>query len=421
MNACDDGMRLEEAQALITGTYGLLGTETVPLDDATGRVVARDVVSDLDYPSLDLSMVDGYCFDHRVTLAASETCPAVLRLIGAIRAGQARSFSLGAGECGSVMTGAPIPEGADSVVRAEDIETRGQSIFVRKAVAPGDRVRKAGEVAKKGEIVVHAGQLITHMKVGSLAAFAGGRVCVARKPRVAVIATGDELVPCDVNPGPGFVRNSNGAMLMSLLADLRCEARDMGISRDTERDLLGKLGGCNDCDLVVLTGGTGGGTHDVVMRCLEKTEMNILFKRLRIRPGRSAIFARERKRGILCLPGNPISTLILFHVLVKPALLSMLGARPVVASAIKVGLAVELRKDSELPLLMLSRLRPDLTVVPVPMLGSGDVRSLASADSLLRLEEGTVSLRPGDMVEVFPLGRSEYSPGVNKNGDSSNA
>jgi molybdopterin molybdotransferase len=398
-----DGVSLKEAQSIVTRSVRTLEQERLPRSRAVGRIIRQDVISDVDYPSADVSAVDGYCFAASATSGASQASPKRLRITDVVKAGKSPAFRLDMGSCASIMTGAALPGDTDAVVRREDVESVGQHIVIRAPVLPQNLVRKVGEIAKKGDLVLESGALITPLMAGLLSSLGSNDIDISRKPSVAVIATGDEIVPGNVYPPTGCIRGSNSPILTSLLTSAGCDVYDAGISHDTEEDLLGHVEMCLDRDVIVTTGGVAGGEYDVVAECLKRIGADIVFSEVRMMPGRRTSFARKGDLALFCLPGNPVSAVVMFQMLVRPALMAMMGVKDVLPLPLKVRIASALEKQPQLLTLIPSRLLPDLRVQPVRFLGSGDVRGLARVNSLISVEEDIVSVAAENLVDVFPI------------------
>lgn len=405
----EHGITLSQAQRIVKHSVTLLGVENVPLAKSRGRILRQDILSDVDYPTADVSGVDGYCLDASDTQEAVPSRPVLLTLKAKVLAGTLPSTRLGKGECAHVATGAVLPDGADAVTRIEDVHLCGDRIALGRPVTAGSGVRKTGEIARKGERVLEEGRLIDAKAVGLLAALGAVSVAVSKRPRVAVLATGDEVVKDGQTPGRGFVRNSNTRMLTALLADLGLDVYDAGIARDTGRHVLQGIDRCGKCDVVLLTGGTSVGEHDLVFQCLKEAHAEIGFRGLRMSPGRHMLFAKRRGQVYFSLPGGPVACLVLFHVIVRPALLAMMGARypsPVPARARWTGPAQE---TSGCRTFVLSNFLPDLTVRPVRSRGRGDVLALERANSVTSFPEDVCRIEYDQIVEVFVVGPMQWT------------
>jgi molybdopterin molybdotransferase len=397
-------LTLEDAWRVIREQFTMLGSEDVSVPQAYGRILRCAVVSDIDYPSATISSADGYCLRATSTSGATSADPVVLTVAATITAGTCASLELGEGECAKVTTGAVLPLGTDAVVAVEEVEARQDAIVVTSPVAAGGHVRRKGEVAGAGQVVMRAGELVTPGHLAVLASLQSGPVTVSSQPTVGVVVTGDELIDYADSPGPGCVRSSNGAMLGGLLRSRGLEVRNGGISSDCGEDLIRHLNRLAGCDVVVVSGGMGAGERDFTADTLERMGAAVIIRGLRMRPGRHMALAGLDERFCFCLPGSPVGCFILFHLIVWPSLLMMMGCRTAFPRPVKArwgGAPLEIAGDRTV---MLATLEPDLVVRPMESHGSGDVLSIAGANCLASVQDGARPTTQGQAVEVFTLG-----------------
>jgi molybdopterin molybdotransferase len=397
-------LTLEEAQELITHSVLTRGSRSIPSWSALGSILRQDILSDIDYPNADVSTRDGYCLQASATSEASPEAPVRLRPIGLIRAGKVPAFNLAGKQCARIMTGAVLPEGADSIVQTEDVTVEDGRIIISTPVMPGRFVKTAGQIVTKGERVLEAGRLITPAAVGLLAEFGIDAVAVSEELLVGVLATGDEVVPHSTYPLKGFVRDSNARMLIALLDDMWLPVIDAEISRDLCLDIHLHIKNCTDCDAIIIAGGTGTGERDLVGHCLKDMGANPVKIHLRMKPGRRMVFGRLGRQEVFCLPGNPVACFVLFHLMVKPALLAMMGSCQPLPIPIKGRWAATTRDVSGIRTFMPSRLMPDLGVEPLTSTGLGDMVGLAQANCLVSIPEGTERVKYDQVVDVYPIG-----------------
>ena len=316
-------------------------TEEVPLEQACGRVLARPACSDMDMPPFEKSSMDGWA------VRAQDVRPGVrLRIIDRIMAGQVPARPIGPGETMKVMTGAPVPEGADAVVMVErsEEEAGGEHVTILASIAPDTNICHRGEDLRRGEEVLPAGAFITPESAALLAMIGVDPVPVWRVPSVAVIPTGDELVePGGQPPGPGEIRESNGLLLDALLQRVSPALKPLrpGIARDDEASLDRMLDVGLDHDVLLLSGGVSMGDLDLVGAVLSRRGLEVLVEKVAIKPGKPLLFGRVvRDDGGLChvfgLPGNPLSTWITFELFVRPFLLASMGAGEITRDEISV-------------------------------------------------------------------------------------
>jgi molybdenum cofactor synthesis domain-containing protein len=400
---------LQDALAAIRRSVPLIATESIDITAAGGSVLRQDVLSDIDYPNAGVSAVDGYCLLALDTSDASGRHPSVLRVRGTVRAGEVPSFEIKPGECAGLTTGSVLPGGADAVTRGEDVTAKNGVVRVSAPIPQGSLVRRIGEVVRKGDAVLKQGSMVTPAAVGLLTAVAVGPLEVSRKPRVGVLSTGDEIVPSGVQPGPGRVRNSNAQMLLSLVRELGLPVFDAGISGDDESEIARGVEACSGCDVVILTGGTAGGRHDLVGDALRGVGARPVFRGLRMLPGKHMLFALDAGRVYICLPGNPVACFVLFHMLARPAILAMMGAAHPIPAPSRARWAAAARSKPDMQVMLPGRLLEDMRAEPVPAGGSADVLALARTDCLVSLAEGLTRVRRGQQVDVFPTGGARWS------------
>ena len=309
-------LTVTEACAAVLAELRPLDPEVVRLEAALGRVLARDVVSPLALPPWDNASMDGYAVHAADVRGARTDAPIALPVVETVAAGGAPTTSLPPGAAIRIMTGAPVPEGADSVIRIEDTDRGIEQVLINDARDAGRNVRPRGEDIGAGAVALEAGTVIGPAQLGVLASVGATRVTVRRRPRVAVLATGDEIVPPDVTPKPGQARNVNQYALRALITAAGCEPVDFGVLPDREpviraamRKALAKA------DAVLISGGSSVGTKDLTPAVVAAMpRARILVHGIRIKPGKPTLVARALDKPIIGLPGNPTSALVIFHV-----------------------------------------------------------------------------------------------------------
>ena len=322
-------MDIEVARAAVLERCLPLDAEEVPLDEALGRVLSTDVSSAHAIPPFDNSAMDGYAVRAADTENAATDSPALLGVVDESRAGAPAGASVGAGEAIAISTGAPMPAGADAIVRLEDTEQRDGSIVITSPVKPGRDLRHAGDDVEAGERVVERGGLLGPSELGVLASVGRATVPCARRPRVAVLTTGDELVGPDAELGPGKIRDANAHSVPALARTAGAtviEVAHTGDDADATRRAIAALLGA---DVAVVCGGVSVGEHDHVRPAFAELGVEEVFWGLALRPGRPTWFGTGSD-GTLAfgLPGNPVSAVVTFILLVRPALLALAGAIP---------------------------------------------------------------------------------------------
>lgn len=320
----DDRLSVDEALAAILERVPVLDAEEVPVLEALGRVLAEDVRADLDVPPFDNSAMDGFAVRAEDTVGATVDRPVRLRVTADLPAGRVPSTRVGPGEAIRIMTGAPMPEGADAVIRVEDAESVDGDVLIRRSVRPGNDVRYAGEDVRAGATILTRGTFVRPAEVGMLATLGKKWVRVFRRPRVAVLTTGDELVDIDEPVTPGKIRNTN---LYSLCAQVRWaggEPVSLGVARDTVPDLEAKVREGMACDLLVTSAGVSVGDYDVVRVVLDRLG-KVEFWRVRMKPAQPFAFGQIGGVPMFGLPGNPAASMVAFDLFVRPAILKMAG------------------------------------------------------------------------------------------------
>jgi molybdopterin molybdotransferase len=319
-------LSVESAQERVLSAFSPLEAERIPILEATGRVLAEDVRATGDIPPHANSSMDGYALRAEDTTEGGKDKRVSLLIIGDLPAGQVFERALTKGTAVRIMTGAPLPPGANAVVKVEDTETDGEYVQVLTQVEVGNYVRPAGEDVRDGSLVLRRGTMLRAQEVGMLAALGHGEVWVGRKPRVAILATGDELVAIQRRLAPGKIRNTNSYSNAAQVIEHGGTPILLGIARDTVDDLTTKIqdGLGQDVDLFLTSGGVSVGDFDLVKKVLA-TEGQMDFWRVRMKPGKPLAFGHISGVPVLGLPGNPVSVMVSFEMFVRPALLKMQG------------------------------------------------------------------------------------------------
>lgn len=392
-------------------------------------VLARDVTSDMDIPPFDNSSMDGYAVRAADTTGASNDRPASLRVTGYLPAGGAPAPDdrVEPGTAFRIMTGAPIPPGADAVVRFEDTDEghttltprplthhpslithhEGGQVLIYRGVSAGVNVRPAGGDIRAGSTVLRAGTTIRPGEIGVLASVGMAHVPVHRKPRVAVLATGDELVGVDERPGPGQIRNTNSYAIAAQLRSWGAEAFDLGVARDNRESLVAKLDEALalEPDLLVTSAGVSVGDYDIVKQVLmERGTLNMW--RVRIKPGKPLAFGRlgERDVPFLGLPGNPVSSMVTMELFGRPAILKMLGKqnlqRPIITARATERIESSPGRENYIRGIV-SREGDEFTARTTGAQGSEILTSMSKANALLVVDENTPYIEAGDTVQAI--------------------
>ena len=381
-----------------------------PLAQARGLALGEEIVADRDFPPTDRSAMDGYA----VRAADVRGAEARLRLVGEVPAGTAAvGLAVGPSEAARVFTGAVVPAGADAVVMLEGAseEAAGRLVRVEGPVEPGENVRHRASDRCRGATIVEAGTPIHAPEVAALASVGRVRIRVHRPPVVQVVSTGDELVPPRETPLPHQIRESNGVMLVALLGEMGVAARILGRVEDRPEALARTLGDGLGADLLLVTGGMSVGAYDLVARTLAEAGAATLFHGVAMRPGKPVLAARRGSTVAVGLPGNPVSALVGFAVLVAPALRRMLGYRRWATPEIEAVLAAPLSQRPGRESFYLARIAwrgGRLEAERVAATGSGDVLALSRANGLLRVAATASRLEAGERVRALLWRDSEF-------------
>jgi len=410
---------VEEALDRILGYVRVLGEEESPILDSLGQVLAEDIRSSISVPPLDNAAMDGYAVRSEDTRGAKETSPRLLRVGDKVAAGEVSGYEVVAGTAVRIMTGAPVPRGADGVVRFEDTDeaTRAapsDEIGVLKEIEPGLNIRRAGEDIAKGSLVLGRGVVIGPAEVGVLASLGRKTVRVIRRPRVAILATGDELVDVGEPRPSGKIYNSNSYSLAALVKYLGGIPRILGIARDSEDSVVASLRHGLEADMLLTSGGVSVGDYDVVKDVLAK-QGEISFWSVRMKPGKPLAFGVIR--GIngagtgkriphLGLPGNPVSSMITFELFARPALLKMMGrenlTRPLLEAVIEDSVVNTDGRRIFARVVLERRGEQYLARLTGPQ-GSGILTSMALANGLAIIPEDRERVTAGERVQVMML------------------
>lgn len=393
----------EEALNIVLSHCPTLSTEKVYLLDALGRVLAEDVISEEDRPSFDNSAMDGYA----VHWEDIKDAPVELLVVGEIPAGAEEIFELPRGCAVKIFTGAPIPKGATAVVPVEYTEAKNGKVLIKEAFKEGANIRRKGEELKAGEIVLQKGTILRHYEIGLLASLNKVQVGVSRRPRVAVISTGDEIKDLgEPITKPSQIRTSNGYTLMAGISFAGGEPHYLGIVPDEPDKLKKALSQLEDYDVFITTGGVSAGERDYIKTLVEEVGVKVHFHKVRIKPAKPILFGtyKEGKGLFFGIPGNPVSCAMAFDLIVKPALLKMQSARDYMPKTLWAKLKRDFsRRDPErreFVRAVLSFEGQDLVCDYIPKLQSHMLTSYVGANCYMVVREGVKELKAGELVEV---------------------
>jgi molybdopterin molybdotransferase len=394
----------EEALGLVLAAVKALPAESVLLAEAPGRTLARDIKAREDIPPFTKATMDGYAVRAVDTSLAGTAGAVELEVTEDLPAGRFSRKPVGPGQAVRIMTGAPLPKGADAVVMVEDTAKRGARVEVRRGVRPGDNIGRAGEDLKKGQPVLERGAVIGPAETGLLAAAGLARVPVVRRPKLAVIATGDEIVEPGEKKRPGQIRNSNGPALLALARRAGAEASYLGIARDRRSSLEVRIRRAEDADILVLTGGVSVGDYDLVKDELLAVGVRRVFWRVRIKPGKPVFFGRRGRQLVFGLPGNPTSAMVTFLLFVQPAIERLLGRKnpgPAGGRAVLTEDIVLKPGRKQFLRAVIDADGPTLRVAPYSDQRSGVLRSMVRSRVLIVVPADVSRLEKGRDVEIL--------------------
>ena len=407
-------LSVDEAQRRLLNHFDTLPAEQVPLESAAGRVLAQRVYSNLDLPPFPNSSMDGFAVRVADIEGAQPDHPVILPVVADIPAGQVSRQALGAGQAARIMTGAPVPQGAEAVVPVEDtdfnvrepgVDAPGE-VQIYRAANQGENVRPQGQDVQRGELVLAAGAWLRPQEIGFLAMLGVAQVPVIRRPRVAIFSSGDELVPVGQPLEPGQIHDSNTYTLTGLVQQNGGQVIDLGIVPDQAQAVEETLDQAVDqgVDLLLTSAGVSVGAFDFVRSVVERRG-ELGFWRVNMRPGKPLVFGHYRQVPFIGLPGNPVSAFVGFQIFVRTAISKLAGAQDRPRNIQQVRLLEEVHSDGRESYLraIVSRQDGELVARLTGHQGSGNLRSLVQANALLMLPSGVKSLPAGDMARAWLL------------------
>ena len=400
-------LEVEDALARFLVHFHALEPEVVPVLEALGRLLAEDITATMDIPPMANSAMDGYVVRCEDTEGAMQENPRRVRVAADLAAGAVLDKPIEPGTAVRIMTGAPIPVGGEAVIPFEEVETIGSDVLIHKPYPPGSNIRQAGEDVRANEKVLQQGAILRPQEIGMLTAMGHAVIKVVRRPRVAIISTGSEVIEPDAEWQPGKIRDANGYSNAAQVLQLGGIPIRMGIARDSVEEITGKIeaGLQEKVDLLITTGGVSVGDFDMVKKVLA-SEGKIDFWRVRMKPGKPLAFGIIRGVPLLGLPGNPVSAMVSFEIFARPAILKMSGRtqwnKPQINAILVDGIE---RKDDRRHYVRVSLEEKDgiqyahLTGDQ----GSGILLSMVRADGLAIIPEDVRSLPPNSPVKVVLL------------------
>ncbi|HYW67797.1 MAG TPA: gephyrin-like molybdotransferase Glp [Candidatus Dormibacteraeota bacterium] len=397
-------LRYDEARGIVIKQAGsrphALGTSKLDVGEALGHVLAEEVRTDREYPPFDRSTRDGFA-----VRASEAAAGAKLRCTGEIKAGDSVTLPLATGSCMQIMTGAAVPPGADAVVMIEFTSRDGDAVTFQRETLPGQNIVPQGSEARAGDVVLQPGLRLGFAELAIAAQVGATQLLSARKPRVAILSTGDEVVPIGETPGPFHIRNSNS---ISLAAQVRLAGGEpvlLGNALDRSDDLGAKIEQGLREHVLVLSGGVSMGKYDLVESVLQALGAEFFFDAVAIRPGKPTVFARCRDALVFGLPGNPVSTMVTFLLFVVPALDILSGATPRPLPLLEARLAEPMKEKPGLTHFLPARLEwrgESAAVRPLRWQGSGDIAALSRANCFLVVPADRQDIAAGERVSVLP-------------------
>ena len=409
-------LSVEQALARILSHFQPVTTESVPLSEATNRALAVDIRAANDLPPFDNSSMDGFAFRAADSANAAPDSRVTLRVVADIPAGSSPKISLAPGEAARIMTGAPLPQGADAVVPVEDTDFQNREagsaapaqVQIARSVKSGENVRSRGMDVRQGDIVLRKGRRLNAQSSGVVAMLGISKVEVYKKPRVALFSSGDELLPVDAPLEPGKIHDSNTYMLAALVESTGAEVLHLGVANDS-RDSVSKLlenAVSNNADLILSSAGVSVGAYDFVKDVIESNGA-LDFWRVNMRPGKPLAFGNYRDIAFIGLPGNPVSAFVGFEVFVRPTLGRLSGLSDGNRSAIRVRCEEEILSDGResylRAILHVDKENGILVAKLTGHQGSGNLLSLVQADALLIIPAGVKCVPAGQEVNAWLL------------------
>ncbi|MCD6318585.1 molybdopterin molybdotransferase MoeA [Candidatus Aerophobetes bacterium] len=394
---------LEKALEIVKREVKVLPSEKVKLLSSLNRVLAEDIYSEFDIPQFNRAAMDGYAVIAQDTTSACLTHPVVLKIVDEASAGFKAKSSVSSGKAVRIMTGAILPEGADAVVMFEDTESEKDEVKIFRSVKQGRNVSFSGEDVKKGEKVLPRGTFIRPAEVGMLASLSKEEVCVVKKPKVAIISTGSELTEPGDALKEGKIYDSNSFALFSQVVSCGGQPERIGIVPDDEKELLLKVKEALSFDILLLSGGVSMGKYDLVKEVLRKAGVRMLFWKVAVKPGKPTFFGVRNHTLVFGLPGYPVSSMINFENLVKPAIFEMLGRKDYKRFKIRATLKEEIKNTSNRENFIRVKLieqEGKYLAYPAPSQKSGVLKSMVWANGIIALPKDVRKVESGKQVLV---------------------
>jgi molybdopterin molybdotransferase len=402
---------VEKALNTILVNFRPLGLEKINILEARKRVIGEDIFAPHNIPSADNSAMDGYAVRHIDTKGATQDKPLQLKIIEDIPAGKVALKKIKKGEAARIMTGAVIPEGADSVIRQEDTKKNGKTVVIYTSAEKGTNIRFAGEDVQKGELVVNKGSALRPADIGMLAALGKAFISVYQKPRVAIMSTGDELVDIETDPPLGKIINSNSYSLAAQVLECGGIPIMLGISKDKKIDLQKKFKTALHADVIISSGGVSVGDFDFVKNVMGEIGNAMHFWQVAMRPGKPLAFGTIEGIPLFGLPGNPVSAMVSFEQFVRPSLLKMQGHKKIFRQTAKAVCDQDVQKSAGFKHFIravVKKEKDQYIASTTGAQGSGILKSMVIANALIVMGENETRIKKGSQVTIQLLDDSLF-------------
>lgn len=399
-------MQLQISQQTLLDAARIVDTERESLEHCWQRVLAEDIVAETDFPHFNRSQVDGYALIAGDVQGATASHPVMLRPIESVAAGDVARFTVTPGTACRIMTGAPLPHGATGVVRLEDTECLGDKILVKLGIGADGNVCRRGEEIARGEKVLSSGKVINRGVMGTLALLGRSNPLVFKRPRVAILATGSEVVSVEAPLTPGKIHDLNSYMLSAQAREAGADPILLGAVRDDLGAIFRSIDETVDCEMIITTGGVSAGDYDLTREAFAALGVSLFSGTNRVKPGFPVLAGERNGRLLVALPGNPAAACLSFEQMILPVLMKMGGRKTWQRQSVLGKMAKPFEKGLGPKRFMWARSwldRDDLIVEPLPLRWSGMLRSAISANSLIAFEENGPPIDKGEDTEVILL------------------
>ncbi len=388
----------EEALKIIREQSTTLGIEKVDFNKSVGRVLASNIYSDVNMPPFDKAAMDGYAC-RKQDLANQ------LEVIEIIPAGKFPKKEIGKNQCAKIMTGAPVPKGADTVIMVEYTEKVGENTIRFKKDSSKSNICYLAEDVKVGDLVLEQGTIIQPKHIPVLASAGAVKIDCYKQPRVAIVSTGNELVEPNEKPDKSQIRNSNAYQIVAQVEELGLTANYIGIAKDTKQNTAEMMEkAINDSDIIIMSGAVSMGDFDFVPIVLKEKGFNIHFHGIEVKPGKKTVFATKKNKYFVGVPGNPVSSFVQFEMLIKPLIYNIMGVNGFETKLIKLPLKTPYkRKKASRKSFEPVLINKNGEVEKLEYHGSAHINSLSYATGLMIVEKGVTALKKGDLVDVRPI------------------